>query len=489
MMRLKLLLPIPLIASLTFLSGLPVAVAQTQSSTEKSASPKASASVKPAASPSAAMPAAHPSTAAAAATPQATPAVFTSSDGGRMADPEPGDQAGFPHDLYRWVLPLDNLERPPEKIALGRALFFDRRLSADDKESCSTCHDPEKGFTDQLPTSMGIHNQFGKRNSPTIVNASFNSLQFWDGRAANLEEQIHGPTFNPIELGMADEKTVTEKLQAAPEYQRAFMSVFGHPPNYTDMAKAIASYERTQVAFDAPFDKFINGADGAITDQQKRGWSIFNGKGRCMSCHGWNPTQPTFSDNRFHNIGVSAHKSDFVALARKALRVIEEGGDPQQIDQLAIQTDMSEIGRFLVTKQPHDIGSFRTMGLRNLLVTEPYFHDGSQATLWDTIDHYNKGGVQNPYLDGGIVPLGLSEQEIDDIVAFLKSLTSPRYADAAEHEYTAQVARSKTDRPQRDVDAAMGLKGRNDTGLSGPFGDIGPGQDQMKENPALIGGD
>ena len=208
-----------------------------------------------------------------------------------------------------------------------------------------------------------------------------------------------------------------------------------------------------------------------------------------MSCHGWNPTQPTFSDNRFHNIGVSAHKSDFVELARKGLRVIEQGGDPQQIDQLAIQTDMSELGRFLVTKQPHDIGAFRTMGLRNLLVTEPYFHDGSQATLWDTIDHYNKGGVQNPYLDGGIVPLGLSEQQIDDIVAFLKSLTSPRYADAAEHEYAAQVARSKTDRPQRDVDAAMGLKGRNDTGLGGPFGDIGPDQDQMKENPALIGGD
>jgi cytochrome c peroxidase len=150
---------------------------------------------------------------------------------------------------------------------------------------------------------------------------------------------------------------------------------------------------------------------------------------------------------------------------------------------------MSELGRFLVTKEPHDIGAFRTMGLRNLLVTEPYFHDGSQATLWDTIDHYNKGGVQNPYLDGGIVPLGLSEPEIDDLVAFLKSLTSPRYTDAAEHEYAAQLARSKTDRPQRDVDAAMGLKGRNGPGLAGPFGDIGPGQDQMQENPALLGGD
>jgi cytochrome c peroxidase len=288
---------------------------------------------------------------------------------------------------------------------------------------------------------------------------------------------------------MPDEKTVVDKLKAAPEYKKAFMEVFGHPPNYNDMVKAIASFERTQVAFDSPFDKFMAGDDKALDEQQQRGWSIFNGKGRCMSCHGVNPVQPMFSDNRFHNIGVSAHNKDFVGLARKGLKIIYEGGGAEKIDQLAIQTDMSELGRFLVTKQPHDIGAFRTMGLRNLLVTEPYFHDGSQATLWDTIDHYNKGGVQNPYLDGGIVPLGLSEQEIDDLVGFLKSLTSPRYADAAEHEYAAQLARSKTDRPQRDVDAAMGLKGRNDPNLSGPFGDIGPGPDQMKENPAQIGGD
>ena len=404
-----------------------------------------------------------------------------------MADPEPAKQAGFPHDLYRWVLPADNLERPPEKIGLGRALFFDRRLSQDEKESCSTCHDPEKGFTDQLPTSMGIHNQFGKRNAPTIINATFNILQFWDGREPTLEEQSKRPILNPIELGMPDEKTVVERLLAAPEYQKAFMEIFGHPPNYNDMAKAIASYERTQVAFDAPFDKFMEGDEKALTDQQKRGWSIFNGKGRCMSCHGVSAVQPLFTDNRFHNIGVSAHNKDFVDLAHKGLAIVAQGGGREQIDQLAIQSDLSELGRFLVTREPHDIGAFRTMGLRNLLVTEPYFHDGSQATLWDTIDHYNKGGVQNPYLDGGIVPLGLSEQQIDDLVAFLKSLTSPRYADAAEHEYAAQLARSKTDRPQRDVDAAMGTKGRIDQSLSGPFGDIGPDMDQMKEDPAQLG--
>ncbi len=473
----KFRLPILLAASIW------IAIAVASPASAQNASPQSSASSSPSATQSSA-----PIAQASAAVPPSD-VNPTGADGGKMADPEPANQAGFPHELYHWVLPADNPEGPPAKIALGRALFFDRRLSADDKESCETCHDPEKGFTDQLPTSMGIHNQFGKRNAPTIIDATFNILQFWDGREPTLEEQARRPILNPIEMGMPDEKAVVEKLIAAPEYRNAFMAVFGHAPSYADMTRAIASYERTQVAFDSPFDKFTAGDQSALTDQEKRGWSIFNGKGRCMSCHGWNPVQPLFSDNRFHNIGVSAHKSNFVELARKALKVIEQGGDPQQIDQLAIQTDMSELGRFLVTKQPHDIGAFRTMGLRNLLVTEPYFHDGSQVTLWDTIDHYNKGGVQNPYLDGGIVPLGLSEQEIDDLVAFLKSLTSPRYADAAEHEYAAQLARSKTDRPQRDTDAAMGLKGRNGPGLGGPFGDIGPDQSQMIDNPALIGGD
>ena len=482
------------VARILFITSLGLAASvltQAQTSSEKASSQNAQtpsvskAQVSNSAAANASPGAAASTNEAAAANP--TPILLGAGDGGPMADPEPAKQAGFPHDLYRWVLPPDNLERPPEKIGLGRALFFDRRLSFDQKESCSTCHDPEKGFTDQLPTSMGIHNQFGKRNAPTIVNATFNILQFWDGREPILEEQARRPILNPIEMGMPDEKTVVDRLNSAPEYQKAFMDVFGHAPNYNDMTKAIASYERTQVAFDAPFDKFMEGDDKALTDQQKHGWSIFNGKGRCMSCHGVNSVQPMFSDNRFHNIGVSAHNKDFVNLARQGLKIIAEGGGKEELDKLAIQTDLSELGRFLVTQQPHDIGAFRTMGLRNLLVTEPYFHDGSQATLWDTIDHYNKGGVQNPYLDGGIVPLGLSGQEIDDLVAFLKSLTSPRYADAAEHEFAAQLARSKTDRPQRDVDAAMGLKGRNDQSLSGPFGDIGPDMDQMKEDPAQLG--
>jgi cytochrome c peroxidase len=402
-----------------------------------------------------------------------------------LAQPRALNQTGFPHELYGWVIPPDN-PQTPQKVALGKELFFDKRLSEDNTQSCASCHAPTKGFTDQQATSDGIHHQFGHRNAPTVLNAAFSVLQFWDGREPTLEEQAKDPIVNPVEMGMKNFDEVVAKVGGIPEYQVKFKAVFGGPVKLLDLQRAIAAYERSQVSFNTPFDRFMAGDQKAISEQAKRGWSLFNGKGRCMSCHGVNPTQPMFSDNRFHNIGVSAHKSDFVPLARKALAIMAKGGGSQQLDTLAIQTDMSELGRFLVTKDPHDIGGFRTMSLRNLLVTQPYFHDGSQVTLWDVVDHYNKGGVQNPFLDGGIVPLGLTEPEIDDLVAFLATLTSPEYAKAAQVEYLAQLKRSRTDRPQRDTAAAMGLNGRNGPGFGGPFGDIGP--EQMGENPALLGG-
>ena len=403
-----------------------------------------------------------------------------------LAEPKSTHQAGFPEELYKFSIPADN-PQTLAKVALGKALFFDPRLSADNTQACASCHDPDKGFTDQQVTSDGIHHKFGKRNAPTVLNSMFNVEQFWDGRAHTLEDQARQPILNPIEMGMPNEQAVVDKIRALPQYASSFQQVFGQPPTYDTIVKAIAAYERTQIAFDSPFDHFMAGEQNALTPQQKRGWAIFNGQGRCMSCHGWNPTRPLFTDDRFHNIGVSAHNAQFVPHARQALALLSRGGGALQIDQLAIATDMSEVGRFLVTKQPHDIGAFRTVGLRNLFVTEPYFHDGSQATIWDTLDHYNKGGVQNPFLDGGIVPLGLSEQQEDDLAAFLLSLTSPPYMARAKKEYERQFRISRTTRPQRDTAAAMGLKGRNGPGFGGPFGDIGPGQNAMQLNPALLG--
>ncbi|HUY19223.1 MAG TPA: cytochrome c peroxidase [Candidatus Binataceae bacterium] len=408
---------------------------------------------------------------------------------GALAEPKSTHQTGFPDQLYKFSLPPDN-PQTPAKIALGKALFFDPRLSVDDTVACANCHDPDKGFTDQLPTSMGVHAKFGQRNAPTILDSTFNIEQFWDGRRPTLEDQARDPILNPVEMGMPDQATVVKKINSIPEYQQGFMAVFHRAPDYDDLVRAIAAYERTLIAFDSPFDRFMAGDASALTAQQQRGWAIFNGQGRCMSCHGWNPTRPTFSDDRYHNIGVSAHSAKFVPHARQALALLTKGGGGvQQLDRLAISTNLSELGRFLVTKQPHDIGAFRTMDLRNLYLTEPYFHDGSQATIWDTLDHYNKGGVQNPFLDGGIVPLGLSEQQEDDLAVFLLSLTSEPYMAQAKQEYERQFKNSRTTRPQRDTAAAMGHIGRNGPGFAGPFGDIGPGQNEMSLNPALLGGD
>ena len=188
---------------------------------------------------------------------------------GPLADPKSTNQAGFPATLYSWVIPPDN-QQTPAKIALGKALFFDDRLSADGKISCDHCHSPAKGFTDQLPTSEGIHAQFGQRNAPPILNALFNVTQFWDGRSPTLEAQIEGPVTNPVEMGMKSTDDAVAAVKSVPEYVKQFQEVFGRSPNFADIERAIAAYERTQLAFDSPFDKFINGDQSAISDSAKR---------------------------------------------------------------------------------------------------------------------------------------------------------------------------------------------------------------------------
>jgi cytochrome c peroxidase len=400
---------------------------------------------------------------------------------GALAQPKPSEQAGLPKELTQAVTPRDN-PTTPDRVALGQKLFFDGRLSADGTVACATCHDPDKGFTDGKPTSTGIGKQVGKRNAPTVLNALYNDTQFWDGRAHLLEDQAKLPITNPIEMGQPNLDAAVAAVAKIPEYRDAFAKIFGRAANGDDLARAIAAYERTQIAFDAPFDRFIAGDEKALDASARRGWALFNGRGRCMSCHGFNGTQPTFSDNKFHNIGVSAHKSNFVELARKGIEMVDSG-DPQAIDRAALQTDLSELGRFLVTKNVGDIGAFKTSTLRNILVTPPYFHDGSQDTLWDVIDHYNKGGVQNPFLDGGIQRLGLSESEIDDLVAFLVSLTSDHFAAQGKRELARQ-RKLKARRPQRDEAAALGKKAQS--GLVGPFGD--PVPQQTLRDPSTIGG-
>ena len=381
-------------------------------------------------------------------------------EAGPLANPRSLQQAGLPIAATRERIPRNN-PQTPEKISLGEKLFFDGRLSADGTVACSTCHDPARAFTDGRPTSIGIEGRIGQRNAPTILNALYNRTQFWDGRARSLEDQAALPIVNPSELGQPNLDAAVTRISAIEEYQQAFQKVFDRPVNEVDLVQAISSYERTLYSFDSDFDRFIAGDKNAIDDAAKRGWEIFNTRGRCQKCHALSDQKrdPTFfTDNDFHNIGIGIIRHNVVQLACEAEKLVNSG-NAVAVDQAAIQTDMSALGRFLLTKKEPAIAAFKTPNLRNVLMTAPYFHDGSQATLWDVLDHYNKGaGLHNPYLDEDIRPLALTETDIDDVVAFLASLTSAEYHYAGVKELERQRALSKTTRPQRDTARAFGPK-------------------------------
>ena len=332
-------------------------------------------------------------------------------------------ELNLPPDVLEPIIPEDNpLTRG--KVVLGKKLYFDKRLSADDTVSCATCHDPKKGFTDGERVAVGIKGQKGARNSPTVLNTAFFDTQFWDGRALTLEEQAKQPITNPIEMGMPSHDAVVEKISNISEYRTAFKTVFGTDSITIDqIAQAIASFERTLITFNSPFDRFIAGEDNAISASAKRGWELFQGKARCLTCHEFTVSYPFFTDNLFHNIGVAMKDKDFGALARKAS---SPDADPSA---LAHEEASSELGRYLITKEPKDIGAFKTSGLRDIALTAPYMHDGSEPTLESVVEFYNKGGVPNPNLDGGIRPLNLSEEEKMDLVEFMKALTSDDLSD------------------------------------------------------------
>src|SRR5208282_4895110 len=396
---------------------------------------------------------------------------------GKPAPLKPALPLGISSQLYALTV-APGQEPTAQLAALGDKLFDDKRLSVDDSVACKTCHEPTKGFTDHRgnsATSAGVQDKHGQRNAPTVLNAMFQASQFWDGRSPTLEEQAKLPILNPVEMGQKTPEDVVAKVAKIPEYSDAFKSLFGREPTYDDIAAAIAAFERTKYSGNAPFDRFLAGNPQAISDQAQRGWALFQGKGRCSSCHAFNVVSPLFSDQKFHNIGIAAHVKNFSELARNALGILKSG-DTKQIDEVAIQTSYSELGRFLVTKNPADIGAFKSETLRNIGVTAPYMHDGSLATLFDVVDHYNKGGVPNPFLDGGMQRLALSEAEIDDLVAFLFTLTDDRFAEFNQAEMARQTA-LKTNRPQRETEIAEGRKG--------DLGDIGTNPDLR--NPASIG--
>jgi cytochrome c peroxidase len=335
-------------------------------------------------------------------------------------------------------VPEDN-PQTPEKIALGKKLFEDKRFSSTGTVACQNCHDPAKAFTDgPLKTSEGIKKLTGTRNAPTVVNAAYFTTQFWDGRSPSLEDQALHPFVNPVEMGLKNHEPILKIVRSDAAYKKAFQQVFGKAGKAITMkevTQAIAAFERTQVAGNSPFDRyFFKGEATALTDAQKRGFNLYVNKGRCVSCHVIEQTQAIFTDNRFHNVGVGINdiQKDVPALATEFLKA---KATLAEVD-IKVLSDKrtSELGRFAVTRTLDDLGAIKTPTLRNVAATAPYMHDGSLATLRDVIVHYNNGGVTkegdpvNDFLSGGIRPLNLTDQEIDDLVAFMEALTSPEYA-------------------------------------------------------------
>src|ERR1700739_2922961 len=378
---------------------------------------------------------------------------------GPLAEPRSSDQVGFSTVLTEYVISPATLT--PAKVALGQKLFFEPRLSGDSTVACATCHDPDRAFADGRPVSVGIHGRVGQRNAPTVLNALYTKHQLWDGRVSPLEQQAALPITNPFEMGSAKIKDAVSRIASNKDYQAQFMQAFGRGVNEQDMLSAIAAYERTLASFDSPFDHFIAGEANAISDSAKRGWELSNTKARCHLCHALTENQrdaTLFIDNDFHNIGIGILRHRVAPLAQQAERELAQG-DLAAIDTTAITGEMSFLGRFLVTRKQSDIAAFKTPGLRNVVVTAPYFHDGSMQTLWDVMDHYNKGdGITDPWLDQDMQPLGLSGPETDDVVAFLATLTSAQYEQQGAREYARQLAISKISRPQRDTARAVGPK-------------------------------
>lgn len=326
-------------------------------------------------------------------------------------------------------VPADN-PLTVEKIALGRKLFFDRRLSANGTISCAMCHVPEQGYTlNELATPVGIEGRTVRRNAPTVMNAAYQQTLFHDGRAASLEAQALKPFVDSDEMANPSLDTVIAHIRRLPDYAGLFERAFDRAPDTATLSQAIASWVRTLVSGDSPFDRWYFGKDeGALSDSAKRGFHLFTGRAGCGGCHVIGSDHALFTDHGFHNTGrgvplptagdlrVEIAPSVFATVTRQALEAVSE-------------PPKSDLGRFEVTRNPADRWAYKTPSLRNVALTAPYMHDGSLATLTDVVRFYNVGGHANDGLDPRIRPLGLSEVDVADLVAFLESLTGANIAD------------------------------------------------------------
>lgn len=299
------------------------------------------------------------------------------------------DSLPVPLGLDRYVPAPETNPLTPGKAALGRELFFSKELSLDRTLACADCHAPEHAFTDQRPIARGIRDQLAGRRSPRLINRAWGRSFFWDGRAATLEQQVLGPIVNPKEMGMTLEGVV-ERLRAHRPLALRFQQEFQQPPSAATLAAALATYVRTILAGDSPYDRHVAGQPGALSAEAAAGLRLFRGKANCIACH----VGANFTDESFHATGTAWRDGR-----------------------------LTDLGRAEHTGDPTDRGAFKTPGLRNVAQGAPYMHDGSLPTLSAVVDFYDEGGRAMPGLDPEMRRLHLTPAEKKALVAFLESLT------------------------------------------------------------------
>ena len=361
---------------------------------------------------------------------------------------------GAPADLMRVLqspprglppvpVPKDN-PMTQKKVLLGRKLFFDRRLSLNETMSCAMCHVPEQGFTNnEMATAVGIEGRTVRRNAPTIYNVAYFSHIFHDGREMRLEYQVWQPMLNVNEMANPSFGYVVEKIRRFSDYKGLFESAFeGRGPGIETIGMAIASYERTIVSGNSAFDRWYFGKDeSALSASAQRGFGLFAGKAGCMACHVIHKDYALFTDDAFHNTGLGWRFSVGDGQAEVPVQIAPgvKIMVPKKVIDSVGKPPPSDLGRYEVTQDPADRWRYKTPTLRNVALTAPYMHNGVFGTLKDVVSFYNKGGIPNPGLDPSIRPLGLTDDEMADIVAFLQSLTGDNVETLVRDAFAAPI--------------------------------------------------
>ncbi|UWR93125.1 methylamine utilization protein MauG [Phaeobacter inhibens] len=334
-------------------------------------------------------------------------------------------QLGLPPLVY----PADN---PPTaaRIALGRQIFFDRALSINNTMSCAMCHVPEQGFANwELATSVGVEGRSVKRNAPSLINVGLLNPLFHDGRDPMLETQFIGPLTARNEMANPSAGRVVSHLQSDSAYDSLFKEAFGSPASLDRIGMALAAYQRALTVGNSPFDQWFYGGDpAAVSPAARRGFELFRNKAGCVSCHNVGPDDALFTDQQFHDTGYGQMRELERQNPPETLPVQVAPGVIHHVDYDLVRAVSSprdaDLGRYEVTEDPQDRWRFRTPTLRNLVVSPPYMHDGGLSTLADVIDYYDSGGAGLPGQDPRVQPLGLSDQEKTELLAFLTTLTS-----------------------------------------------------------------